>query len=375
MYLRTEPLELENLDLDPENPRLPEYLPREQDTILEYLALSSSITEIMSAIGSSGYFASEPLIGVPSGDRYVIVEGNRRLTALKLLSGANFEEMPEKIIHTRNEAVHMPNSVPVAIYESVADVLSYLGNKHIAGVKPWGPLAKARYVKRLFEEIDDPTADFNKKITIVTRKIGSRKDFIQKSLKALKAYEYTAERGFFNLNDVDESTVKFSLLSTALDYDGIQSYVYETVPGEDGKTLHYVSDAEGVDSAEHVDFQDRIFINDHLKDLFEWMFVKNDERKTRLGESRNLGKLSDIVVDADALRQFKLGTPLEQAWKVTGGLSQEFDSLLIKIQGHLRSGNSLVAEVERTDERYTEAVNIFKQARNLRNSLDEPEDD
>ena len=355
MYLETKEIVLESLDLDPENPRLPEYVIRNQESIFEYLALSSSITEIMSAIGATGYFESEPLIGVPIGERVVIVEGNRRLTALKLLHGDVFDEIPDKIIRTRDEAVHRPEKVPVALYKSVEDVLNYLGNKHIAGVKPWGPLAKARYVKRLFDGVENPDADFNQKVLFVTRTIGSRRDFIQRSLKALNAYEYAADHNFFDLPEVDENSVKFSLLSTALDYDGIQSYVYEDV--------------------NDVDFQDRVFVSQNLKDLFEWMFVKQENRKTRLGESRNLGKLSDIVVNVDALRKFKLNASLDQAWKSTSGLAQEFDALLIKIQENLRAGNSLVAEVERTDDRYSEAINIFKQARNLRNALDEPDDD
>src|ERR1041384_6955475 len=88
MDYKLDDIEIGLLDLDPENPRLPNYVPRDHQSMLEFLAKSSSIEELISAISENDFFPAESLIAVPHGTRYQVVEGNRRLTALLLLSGA-----------------------------------------------------------------------------------------------------------------------------------------------------------------------------------------------------------------------------------------------------------------------------------------------
>jgi hypothetical protein len=45
-----------------------------------------SIIELMLAIGQHDFFVGEALLVVKNGDGFTVVEGNRRLTSLKLLS-------------------------------------------------------------------------------------------------------------------------------------------------------------------------------------------------------------------------------------------------------------------------------------------------
>ncbi|HEX8526139.1 MAG TPA: ParB N-terminal domain-containing protein [Allosphingosinicella sp.] len=337
------------LHLDPDNPRLPSELPRTPEAMLKYLADTSSIDEIISAIGSNGYFQSEPLIGVPGpNDNIVIVEGNRRLTALKLLAGERYEDMPNRVEQAVERARERPTEAPVAVYDQRLDVLNYLGNKHIAGVKPWGALAKARYAKQLFDAAGD--GEFTERAREVARTIGSRMDFITRSLKAYSAYEVAASQDFFSLPGVDEETVKFSLLSTALDYEGIQDFVYENPD-------------DPVD--------ERRVNADHLRELFSWMFVRTEHGRTRLGESRNLIQLSSVVANPEALDRFRRGMDLEQAYRFTDGIGEEFDTIIVSLQSSLRTANSIVAEIPFTENRSNIISSIERQARNLKTRFDE----
>ncbi|MBE69629.1 MAG: chromosome partitioning protein ParB [Thalassospira sp.] len=339
-------LPVTDLRLDPNNPRLPSYVDTsDEEQIFEFLAKSSAIDELVSAIGTNDYFASEPLIGVVEDDEVVIVEGNRRLTALKILGGDVFEGMPKKLQSIVDDAAFHPESVPVDLYPARVDVLTYLGNKHIAGVKPWGALAKARYVKQLFENFGG-VGGYQDRVKRVARSIGSRSDFIARSLKALEAYEVAEEQEFFGLDGVDETSVKFSLLSTALDYEGVQDFVYE--------------DAD-------VPFDERTLIQENLRKLFDWMFAKGANGKTRLGESRNLSKLSQVVASQPALTAFERGFTLEQAYKTTDGIDREFDRLTAAVLSGLREANSIVADVQVTQDRIVDADSIRKQARQLNN--------
>jgi hypothetical protein len=69
-------LPLDQLQLDPENPRLPESLHnQEEQKILEYMLLDASLVELMLAIGTNGYFPGEQLLVAPDGNIcYKVIE-------------------------------------------------------------------------------------------------------------------------------------------------------------------------------------------------------------------------------------------------------------------------------------------------------------
>ena len=79
-------IEIERLKLDPKNPRLPESIARDQLSMLDYIAESTSIEELMDAIAENDFFPGEPIIVIPDGKDFVVVEGNRRLSAVILLN-------------------------------------------------------------------------------------------------------------------------------------------------------------------------------------------------------------------------------------------------------------------------------------------------
>src|SRR5690606_10757408 len=73
-----------SLHLDAKNPRLgrdPTSLsPRD---IINHLFQHDQAGEVAESIARGGYFSNEPLLAVKEGGRLVVVEGNRRLAALK----------------------------------------------------------------------------------------------------------------------------------------------------------------------------------------------------------------------------------------------------------------------------------------------------
>lgn len=80
-------LSVVSLHLDPKNPRLGrETAARAPKEILQYLFDHDKALEIAESIATRGYFPNEPLLTVVEDGKYVVVEGNRRLAALKALS-------------------------------------------------------------------------------------------------------------------------------------------------------------------------------------------------------------------------------------------------------------------------------------------------
>src|SRR5260370_2032748 len=75
------------LDLDPTHPRLVEdgiKNPTESQIILA-LEDTADVSEVVESIAANGYIDIEPIIGQRVGDRWRVLEGNRRLAAIRLL--------------------------------------------------------------------------------------------------------------------------------------------------------------------------------------------------------------------------------------------------------------------------------------------------
>lgn len=82
----TKRLTVASLHLDAKNPRLGrETSARAPREIIQYLFEHDKAIEVAESIASRGYFPNEPLLAVVENGRHVVVEGNRRLAALKAL--------------------------------------------------------------------------------------------------------------------------------------------------------------------------------------------------------------------------------------------------------------------------------------------------
>lgn len=82
-------IETGKLDFDPENPRFYRLNDRagSDDAVIEEMLDDESVQDLMLSIGEQDYFPGEPLLVVKKGKKFVVVEGNRRLAAVKLLNG------------------------------------------------------------------------------------------------------------------------------------------------------------------------------------------------------------------------------------------------------------------------------------------------
>src|ERR1700731_1319039 len=82
------PVPTDELLLDPHNPRLADYglTPNAtQDEIIRVLWENMAVDELALSIAENGFYEHEPLYGTKEKGRQYIIEGNRRLAAVKLL--------------------------------------------------------------------------------------------------------------------------------------------------------------------------------------------------------------------------------------------------------------------------------------------------
>ena len=83
--------QLSELHPDPENPRL-RHDQRGQlsdDELLVFIEQNYEAVTVAESIARHGFFGSEPLVVHEENDRWIVLEGNRRLTALLGLARAD----------------------------------------------------------------------------------------------------------------------------------------------------------------------------------------------------------------------------------------------------------------------------------------------
>ena len=345
-----ENVELNNLFLDPKNPRLPYSINRSQKDMLEYLAKYTSIEDLMNAIGENDYFVGEPLITFKDDGKYYVVEGNRRLTALKLLSNPLECSRPSaKIIEISNNAKFKPQNIPVILLNNRIEALPYLGYRHITGVKQWEPLAKARYIKDVFDTTDIKIST-SERYKEVADTIGSRKDHIKRNLEALAVYNVIEENDFFNIENLNESSIKFAVLSTALADNRISDFVGIS------------QDNSIITNPDSLDEQ-------KIKEITRWIYEKDSKGNTRLGESRNLRQLAAVLSNSRALEAFRRNITLQSAYRLTNDIGEDFISYLYEAENAISEAASVVATVEFNEEAYDAIVRISKHTKLIGNTL------
>jgi len=341
---------VEHIELDPENPRLPTSIEKTEDEILKYLADETSIHELMQAIGQNGFFAGEPIVVIKVGDdRYRVLEGNRRLASVMLLRDPNRIPRRASIIQAAHDAIHKPEQLPVVIFDRREEVVSYLGYRHITGVKAWDPVSKARYLYEIFQTHTDPNDSPETRYKVAARAIGSRANFVKRTLTGLALFNAIDQKNYFGIEELDDRSLAFSLLSTAASYENILIFL--------GADRDPVADPGQLDDG-------------NVEKLTRWLFERGKDGKTKIGESRSLSRLAHVVANERALVEFsERGATLDQAWRITRAVADEFDQHLNSAIQELTTAFSLLPSIDPDEGRRQKAEEIWRYARQLRKNL------
>ena len=153
----TKHLSVATLLLDEKNPRLGKEtegrVPRE---IVQYLFDHDKALDVARSIVTRGYFANEPLLAISDGRHYVVVEGNRRLAALKalkepgLLSGSSGRAIERLARQADLEAI---SKVPVIIAPDRRATDRLLAGRHVGTpVLAWRAENRANFILSKLEE-------------------------------------------------------------------------------------------------------------------------------------------------------------------------------------------------------------------------------
>lgn len=149
-------LSIRTLFLDQQNPRIPPNVTApSQRQLIEELVAHDDVYDLARQISLGGFDPLESLIGVDEADKTVIVEGNRRLAALKLLDSPELAPEGEQDRFRRLAARVQPPflKVRVLIAPSREAAAPLILRKHTREqIEKWSPLQQARFYRSLVTE-------------------------------------------------------------------------------------------------------------------------------------------------------------------------------------------------------------------------------
>jgi hypothetical protein len=218
-------LPVAELFLDPHNPRLPLSIHgANQEKILQYIKENGELTELARSFADNGYFVQEPVLVVKrkKSGGYTVVEGNRRVTTLKLLL---MEDPPPFIDVTLTPARRKQlAAVPAVVLDDEEDLHLYVGFRHISGLQPWSPEAKARYLYTEVEKAahsrgDDP-------FRTVGRRVGLQPAHVRQAYLAYAMLHYGADKLGIDVQGItDHAKKRFGVWARAVESPGIRDFV------------------------------------------------------------------------------------------------------------------------------------------------------
>ena len=215
------PVSVGDLFLDPDNPRLAGMglTIDDQDRILKVLWQERAVNELVDSIATSGYWEHEELFACRESGRLVVIEGNRRLAAVKLLvddqlrNRVGVSGLPQISADAKRKLKTLP-----VIECQRDDVWQYIGFKHVNGPQDWDSIAKAQYIARVHNEYDIPLDE-------IARTIGDRHDTVRRLYRGLMVLDQAEKTGAFDRDDRWNTRFAYSHLWTGLGYTNIQDFL------------------------------------------------------------------------------------------------------------------------------------------------------
>ncbi|WP_299984895.1 ParB N-terminal domain-containing protein [uncultured Ruegeria sp.] len=224
---QSSPIATDLLVFDLQNPRFtPDKKPEgfEDEDIIRFIDRSADLSELLQSMAANGYIKVEPLIVHERDDKYVVLEGNRRLAALKCLRDPNLAERAGVTLPEISQE-HLETLDEVLIWrvedrESAQDLIGY---KHINGPRPWDAYAKALFAMRWLEA-EQASAD-GLSLLEIAEKMGDGHDTLRRMVTAAFVIRQAEESEIWAVEDRKSRRFSFSHLYTGLSYSEFTDYL------------------------------------------------------------------------------------------------------------------------------------------------------
>lgn len=312
-------LSLNALQFDPQNPRFTDQTFQDDEELIRYLYDEMDVAEIMQSILSSGYLNYEPLIAMKVGTSYIVLEGNRRLAALRILANKKLRDKLGIKLSIEPTAESLPAEIKVRCVETRKEARAYIGFKHINGPMKWDALAKAKYAAQWFEEGAD--------IATISKTLGDNHNTVRRLVNGWLALEQAKESGF-DVEDISKKRLAFSHLYTALTRNGYRDFL-----GLGDEDLSSPPKKNPIPPKKTKDFLT----------VMSWLYGQDKQKQPALIRSQNpdLNKLNQILLHPEARKLLIAERNLDSAFERVEPAGKRFEDALLKASRQCEDANKL----------------------------------
>jgi len=340
-----------DLHFDRANPRLAEYgitTKTNENEILTTLWEVMDVRELVQSIAASGFFAHEPLMIVREDNQDVVIEGNRRLAAVKVLLHHDLVKNNNWDVPTLSaKAKEQLRELPV-IVSTRKETWQYLGFKHVNGPAKWSSFAKAKYIAEVHGTFGIPLAD-------IAEQIGDRHNTVQRLYRGLMVIEQAEKLKVFNRENRYNTKFAFSHLYTGLDYDGITDFL--KIKPENEETDQPVPTAR----------------KKQLGELLLWMYGSKKDNKPPVVGSQNphLRQLNEALKSTEAVGALRAGADIDTAFQLSRPPDVVFEEALLSAKRELSTAQASITDgYSGSEELLRVAGSVVKMAEDLYASME-----
>ncbi|MDE0025599.1 MAG: hypothetical protein OXP69_14405 [Spirochaetaceae bacterium] len=311
-----------DLGFDRHNPRLVEFKVTSETTDEELIQLlwdTMDVYELVLSIAASGFFPHEALIVAREASKHVVIEGNRRLAAVRVLLKPDIIDfgnvtIPELSIEARDSLRELP-----VLLATRQDSWRHLGFKHVNGPARWGSYAKSRYIADVHRKYGVPLDD-------IAQQIGDTHRTVQRLYRALMVLEQAEELNVFDRSDRFRTHFSFSHLFTGVEYPAIGEFI-GLQAADDEATCPVMVDKK-----------------EELGELLRWMYGSKKESHLPVIERQNpdLRRLAAVLGNRESVAALRDGVDLEFAFEISRPSSTVFEEALLAAKRHLQKAHGLL---------------------------------
>jgi hypothetical protein len=322
---RAKDISVDDLFLDPRNPRLTDLGLGNNPTqiqIVDALWSKMAVDEVALSIAENGFYRHEPLYAAKEQGKLYVVEGNRRLAAVKLLRDAKLRNQvrANSLPPIGAAAKKSLETLPVIVC-SRDQIWAFLGFKHINGPQAWEPYPKAHYIAWVHNDVGVPLEE-------IARRIGDKHSTVARLYDALMVLEQAETEQVFDREDRYKAHFSFSHLTTGLGYVGIQAFL-------------------GLPRGDRTIGKRRPIPKDHVRQLGEflvWIFGRKSDDTPPVVQSQNpdLRRLDEILKSREATAALRKGLPLTVSLEISKGDERVFRESLVTAKQSLQKARGTV---------------------------------
>ena len=247
-----------------------------------------SLEELAVSFIENGFWPQEAVMVVEEelygqSGKLVVVEGNRRIAALKYLKKAVDGEPVSRTWKQLAEGVQPDDdlftNVPYILARSREDVTAFIGFRHVTGVKQWAPAEKAEFIARMVDEK-------NMSYESIGKQIGNRPDTIRRNYIAYRILRQITDLEI----DISEEGLdkRFSVLFLSLREKNIRTFLSVDIKAEPKEAQIPVP-------------EDNI---NNLSSFVTWLFGSKDS-KPLFTDSRNVRDFARILSNDQAVEYLR----------------------------------------------------------------------